>query len=89
MEWGITLWLLAASCQTLDAVTTVKAMERGYVDANPIMRNGGWVVGVKVSVGIGSWFVWKQSSKPVRHIIPAALAVNGCAGGIHNLRRLQ
>jgi hypothetical protein len=89
MTWGALFWIATIACQTLDGVTTWQALNRGYTDVNPLMRTRPAILSTKAGITIGARFVWGKGRTPARHIIPVALATNGCAGGIHNLRELR
>lgn len=53
--------------QAADAITTVVALRRGYVEGNPVMAhvtgNPGLFVGLKLAAGLGFGFVTKALAK--------------------------
>jgi hypothetical protein len=78
--------LLAAfiGCQALDLGTTYAALHSGrFVEGNPMLRPPqGYVVKIGVNVGA---LIWRKQH-PV--LIPATLAVSGCAAGVLNLHTM-
>jgi len=83
------LWLLAAwlSCQSLDTVTSWQALSHPtqYHEINPLTRSKSRLIGIKVTVNLGT-FIFHEKVKR-NAIIPTALAIHGCAGGIWNVTR--
>ena len=86
----MTPFLFAAwiACQSFDAVTTAVALHRpGVVEANPLMRHGGFAI--RLSVNLGAAFVQRKTTGKTRFALPAAFAASGCLAGTYNLRQLS
>jgi hypothetical protein len=89
----VPLYLSFAALQVLDAHSTIRALDRGYVEANPLVagssRNRGTLVAMKAavtaSVIVGTERLWRHNRIAA---IAAIAAVNGAYAVIvsHNYR---
>jgi hypothetical protein len=89
----VPLYVSFAGLQALDAHSTMKALDRGYVEANPLVapstRNGATLAAMKVavtaSVIAGTERLWRHNRVAA---VVAVLAVNGAYAAIvaHNYR---
>ena len=89
----VPLYISFAGLQVLDAHSTMRALDRGYVEANPLVapstRNGATLVAMKAavtaSVIVGTERLWRHNRVAA---IAAIIAVNGAYAAIvsHNYR---
>ena len=89
----VPLYVSFATLQALDAHSTLKAVDRGYVEVNPLVasfsKNGAAMAVMKVavttSVIVGSEKLWRHNRVAA---VAAIIAVNGAYAAIvaHNYR---
>jgi len=89
----VPLYVSFAALQALDAHSTLKAVDRGYVEVNPLVasssKNGAAMTAMKVavttSVIVGSEKLWRHNRVAA---VAAIIAINGAYAAIvaHNYR---
>lgn len=77
------------ACQSLDYGTTMAALPR-FAEGNPIYgQSRGRLTAIKLSVNVGAFLWYRESSHNKKWIIPVAMASSGCAAGVVNLHTMR
>lgn len=83
----LTAWL---GCQSFDTVSTMRALNRGAFEANPILSSSRpRLMTIKVSINVGM-LVWyrKETRQAAKRGISTGMALGGCLAGAWNMANM-